>query len=773
MIKKTLLLLLFSPIYLFAWKMEGGEVVLKNTLNDPNWTVINLKQAYDNPPLIFAIASDEGGQASALRLQEVNTTAFKIMQVEPNNDGKHVAMTIHYVAIEEGEHTLPDGTKIIAGTKLTSASVGRNDGVTDTWETINFSTPFSSAPVVLGMIQTLENESANIPNEPSSPWLTTAITNVSDSSFNISLERSETNSGTVSGPETIAYLAIDAGVSGDFLDNSCNSIAYETFLTPENVEGWDNGCNTYNFSYINSSTPNVVATKNTRNVGDGGWLRRCSLSNTSVGLTVDEDITLDAERSHTGESAGVFVTSGDFVYDSTFTLGCGLVAEYRMDECYWLGSGTFDIKDTVGVNDGEAYNSSQPDKNDAIVNFSGGFSATGYFQPESTMTISNNWTMALWIKFPLDTTNHDSFTINGTDYFYHALGSISGTGDLPAILIENGGGGDIAWELYDAGGNDTVGDLPDNLNGWHQFIFVQSNGEILLYLDGDFHNKVAASITGDIEGYLTSFDNHDRQTVGSKVDELKLWSRALSSVEITSIASNESVGNNYDGSIREAVSCNATVSANSWELVGVPIDLRNDPKTVIDTFQGMNGAYGTDWRVYRRDYSDTNNSSWYTYLASSDNVEFGKAYWLGNKLSAQTWNVNGTQAVDYNSSFNGTPDCVASRCVEIDVKSVSVDFATEPDDGTGPYRYNMTGFVGKSPVKWADCRFIIDGTAYTPTAAEEVGYASKKIWKYNGNDYDVCEDTVGTCLLEPYKGFWIELHGKTKGKTVKLLIPQE
>ena len=149
---------------------------------------------------------------------------------------------------------------------------------------------------------------------------------------------------------------------------------------------------------------------------------------------------------------------------------------------------------------------------------------------------------------------------------------------------------------------------------------------------------------------------------------------------------------------------------------------------------------------------------------------------MGNKQSAQNWNVNGTQAVDYDSSYNGTFDCVAKQCVEIDLKSITHNFDTDPDDGTGPYRYNMTGFVGKTSIKWADCRFIIDGTVYTPTAAENAGYAAKKIWQYSpngGNDYATCDDTMAGCLLEPYKGFWIELYGPTKGKSVKLLIPKE
>jgi len=99
----------------------------------------------------------------------------------------------------------------------------------------------------------------------------------------------------------------------------------------------------------------------------------------------------------------------------------------------------------------------------------------------------------------------------------------------------------------------------------------------------------------------------------------------------------------------------------------------------------------------------------------------------------------------------------------------------------------MTGFVGKSPVNWSDCRLIVsdsDGSnrqVLTPSEAENADYMLKQIWQYNpnsseadGKGYTTCDDvTPGDCKLVPYKGFWVELHGKTKNKTVKLLIPKE
>ncbi len=80
---------------------------------------------------------------------------------------------------------------------------------------------------------------------------------------------------------------------------------------------------------------------------------------------------------------------------------------------------------------------------------------------------------------------------------------------------------------------------------------------------------------------------------------------------------------------------------------------------------------------------------------------------------------------------------LSSQCVEIDLTSVTHDFAVDGDDGTGSHRYNMSGFTGMiKPVDWADCRFVIDGTAYTPTDANTSGFADKQIWIYNGTGTD-------------------------------------
>ncbi|MEI8641097.1 hypothetical protein P4S68_08185 [Pseudoalteromonas sp. Hal099] len=54
------------------------------------------------------------------------------------------------------------------------------------------------------------------------------------------------------------------------------------------VDGWNDGCNYFNFNNNFGEAPLVVASKNSRLEEDGGWLRSCNLRADRLGLVVDE-----------------------------------------------------------------------------------------------------------------------------------------------------------------------------------------------------------------------------------------------------------------------------------------------------------------------------------------------------------------------------------------------------------------------------------------------------------------------------------------------------
>ena len=789
---------LFLPLFLlfafplYAWKMESGTITLPaTTAGSTTWQHVTFQQNYAAAPLVFAMPNEGSGYSAdspaALRVKNVSVSGFDIVQVEPQgSNGPHPEMTpIHYVAIDAGEHILPDGTKIIAGSVDTSKHQGKNSSGTKSWESVSFPSAFGSAPLVLGMIQTVNNEQNAIPGSTSVPWMVTAIQNVGTTGFDTALDMVKTDSGTISSTESIAYLAIDNAKQGTlYVGSSCQKVQYQTLTTAQQVQGWDDSCYSQSFGTTYANTPNVLGNRQTRNGGDGGWLRRCSLATDSVGITVDEDVAVGNRTHPVKEIAGLLVFSEDFVYDSnTNTLGCDLSVEYRMDECYWLDNSNGvagDVKDeTSNGFDATSYNSAAitvNSSNPPVCNH--GTFAADQDQVSTDDTTAGNtnggsMTVSFWVKLDQQMGGYAVILTKSKAWDWN---------DGWGFVNPNGSAGNTLRFYMNAFSGTNVETTLTTGDGWTHIAGVYDGNSLLLYKNGvqvGTQND-NSGITDSADPIRVAFDDPGDATLKGSVDEVKFWNKALSAAEINTTYQNERIGKNYDGTSRICPTCNAIVTANTWQLVGIPADFRNsnNPKTTVADIFGddLGNNYGTDWRIYRRDYSTTDNNSSYAYLSSTDTLDFGKGYWLGSKKNGN-WSENGAVGVDYNST---DPACAASRCVEIDLRSVTHDFAVDGDDGTGPYRYNMSGFVGKAPVDWADCRFIIDGTAYTPSEAEAQGYAAKQIWQYNpgngnanGNGYTTCDDTMTSCLLEPYKGFWVELHGPTKGKSVKLLIPKE
>ena len=309
--------LLFTTSAAFAWKMEADKIVVNKTTGDII-TRIQFRQTYDTVPLVFTLTTATGGDSSALRVTNVSTTGFDVYNVEPDgNDGPHARMTsVPYIAIEPGTHEMPNGTRIVAGS-INTQSFQSKLLTGSTWESIGL-IGFNTTPTILGQIQTRTNERTDqaVPDSVSQPWMTTTISNVSSGGFDIALDRSKTTSGTISNNEKIAYLAIDSGLNNGnhyFGANNADKIEFESIRSDDIIQGWSDSTTGYvvNFSKTYPD-PITVASKNTRDEDDGGWLRRRNISNNSISLVVDEDKGSDNKRNHTTERAGILLFSEPF-----------------------------------------------------------------------------------------------------------------------------------------------------------------------------------------------------------------------------------------------------------------------------------------------------------------------------------------------------------------------------------------------------------------------------------------------------------------------------
>ena len=292
----------------FVFQLEGGIVNKKDTYDDPTWDTVDLKYSYEFP-IILAIPNTNGGNPADFRLRNITQDSFELTLAEPpSEDGPHIAMDVSYVAVELGQWLLPDGQLVAAGTINTTQLIHSGGG--DTF-TVNLPQGFTN-PVVFAQLQTLNNEQGNLPSEVSDPWLTVAVKDVTANNFQLALEGSECTSQAPSMSEKVGWMAIDAGVNSNFVDDDGVAVTYETLLTGTNITGWDNGGSNVSFNNDYGTTPLFVAKLQSRNEADGGWPRFYNLGDSSVFLLVDEDACADNERSNAGESAGLFVFSNSF-----------------------------------------------------------------------------------------------------------------------------------------------------------------------------------------------------------------------------------------------------------------------------------------------------------------------------------------------------------------------------------------------------------------------------------------------------------------------------
>ncbi|MEO1044453.1 MAG: H-type lectin domain-containing protein [Pseudomonadota bacterium] len=308
--------MLLRPDPAYAGRLEAGTYTAGNTLSGPRApTRINFQQNFDTVPVVIALADSQGNNSASIRITNITTTGFDSLILEPDNwDGRHISQIVHYVAIEPGRHILPGGTVIEAGRTDTSAvQFGPGVSGSASFTNVSFSQPLSGITTVIAQIQTANSETRNVPSQSSRPHITALTVNQNSNGFQLALERSQSSIGTVL-VETVGWIAFPAGASDNFEDIAGNTISWGADNSGNVVRGWDDGC----FSVvlpITSASRVVVAKKRSRNNGDGGWFRYCSLTSSTISLRVDEDRAIDNERrvaAADAESAAIIAFSQPF-----------------------------------------------------------------------------------------------------------------------------------------------------------------------------------------------------------------------------------------------------------------------------------------------------------------------------------------------------------------------------------------------------------------------------------------------------------------------------
>lgn len=296
-------------LYLSGVIGESGIVT-----TDYAGTTVNLNNQYENPVvLVEPLSGDDSGSATnrpaAAVITAKTSTSFTVKVQEPDNEtDDHGDETFSFLAMEEGAWTLPDSRLVDVGSLSTSAFYG--NGVTgDSYADCNFTHDFSADPEVLYSLQT--NNNTGTPDFLTAQGINNSATT---DDFDCCIEVPDNETNTPGSAETIGWVAMNIGTGTN------NSVRYEVGNTGTVVQGWDDtwGSDTFTGSWF-TSTPLLLANKQSLGGADGGWPRYDNLSSTGFSLAVDERD--DSERSHTGtEDAGwlAIESAGNIVVDPQF-----------------------------------------------------------------------------------------------------------------------------------------------------------------------------------------------------------------------------------------------------------------------------------------------------------------------------------------------------------------------------------------------------------------------------------------------------------------------
>lgn len=297
--------------------LQVGAVVLPATSASPT---VTFPQAFRSVPVVILQASGEDADPQGLRIRNVTTTGFQLLQVEPPGctgcNGSAGTHTVHWLAAAPGRYRLEQdsfapawlgsalrgsapGALMIVGSVSTRAtqynsSLGGFSGwPAASWESVSWPTvggglDFSAAPMVLTTIQSWANEGANLTVGglvgASQPWAQSVQQNVTAGGFQLALDASEVSADDTGSPgfdnaEVVGYVAVQAETSQALLPLS--GPPGIGFVTGRALQSGAL-CNSVDLDFpIGSANDGAnfrgFAGKQARAVSDGGWLRRCEL----------------------------------------------------------------------------------------------------------------------------------------------------------------------------------------------------------------------------------------------------------------------------------------------------------------------------------------------------------------------------------------------------------------------------------------------------------------------------------------------------------------
>jgi len=297
---------------------------------------------------------------------------------------------------------------------------------------------------------------------------------------------------------------------------------------------------------------------------------------------------------------GVNASGTSYGSDQSFTTSaCTVALDYHFDECSVNGTAG-ELQDSSGNNrhatamQGAATANTAP----TLLNRFGDLRDTDgrrYFGVVSPFALPSSWTLSAWVKFPLGS--------GGS--LYHVLGAVSGGGDL--LYLD--GNFNLRWGVYTPGnivpGTFQLGSLGA---GWHHIAAVGSGSSTALYVDGAYKESVNSKVSGSLAYIGASYDVDagTHEGMNAALDEVMLFSGALSASAIGNVYSNQLAGKNWDGTNRAASSC----GPGSFGIAGTGSASTCTPQTLTISARDAGGNVLTGYTGTVKLSTSTNRGDW-------------------------------------------------------------------------------------------------------------------------------------------------------------------
>lgn len=289
--------------------IETGAMEIGTATATSSWTTIPLTNTYIKPVVQVTILDGNNPNSPVTtRVRNASGNSFDVKLQFPTDSFAPVTTnseTIYYMVVEAGVWELGDtGIKLEADiaedvSRLGCGTCGYTPGTV-----ITYDHAYTTAPLVFHQVM----------SENDTDWITSYASDDSIRStppqtdaFQLSMMGAQSTSSH--DPEDIGYIVFQSEAT-----DTASGVPFETDSTGDSVLGYSDAHRTEVLDNTYTSTPVALVSQNSMDGSDGAWAMLDTLTTTDITMYVDEDQTVDTERSHASEDVGyvVFGQTGNF-----------------------------------------------------------------------------------------------------------------------------------------------------------------------------------------------------------------------------------------------------------------------------------------------------------------------------------------------------------------------------------------------------------------------------------------------------------------------------